>query len=281
MDQADRENPPQDQGSLAGSDVGLLNPAAPRRSSNSRAFKVAGLTTLACLLLASQVFTAYMVFGQKQQINSLQRDSEKMAKQVTRSSQAASPMRLPIKNMPLMMDLTLDDGEDTTAKTPLSKLHDTAIVSLEKQLTDLLEDSNLPQFNGTFGANLQSLKQHMNGSEWKGLESWLRNWLIFQMAQQKPAAPTSLPASKTKSKCQMEAGPGRFGAYKPKCDEWGRYLPMQCWSSIGFCWCVEVDGTPIAGTNIRGHPDCPPKKALRGRMVAPMLIQEAFDTDGQ
>lgn len=57
------------------------------RSSNKRALTVAGLTTLACLLLASQVFTAYMVFNQKQQIHSLQKNSERMGKQLTRSSQ--------------------------------------------------------------------------------------------------------------------------------------------------------------------------------------------------
>lgn len=279
MDQADRENPPQDQRSLAGSDVALLNPAAPRRSSNSRAFKIAGLTTLACLLLASQVFTAYMVFGQKQQINSLERDSEKMAKQLTRSSQAVGSMRMPIKNMPLMMDLTLDSDDDSAAKTPMSKLQDTVIVSLEKQLTDLLQIPHLPQFNETFGPNMQSLKQQMNDSEWKDFESWLRHWLIFQLAQQMPAAPTSLPASQTKSKCQMEASPGKFGAYKPKCDAKGHYMPMQCWSSIGFCWCVDINGTPIEGTNIRGHPDCP--NALRRRQFAPMLIQEALGTNGQ
>lgn len=66
------------------SDGGLLSPYF--RGSNSRALKIAGLTTLACLLLASQVFTAYMVFDQKQQIHNLQKNSERMGKQLTRSS---------------------------------------------------------------------------------------------------------------------------------------------------------------------------------------------------
>lgn len=57
------------------------------RGSNSRALKVACLTTLACLLLGSQVFTAYMVFGQRQQIRELQGKNERMSKQMTRSSQ--------------------------------------------------------------------------------------------------------------------------------------------------------------------------------------------------
>lgn len=61
------------------------------RGSNSRALKVAGLTTLAVMLLASQVFTAYVVFNQKQQIHTLQKNSERMDKQLTRSSQGKIP----------------------------------------------------------------------------------------------------------------------------------------------------------------------------------------------
>lgn len=57
------------------------------RGSNSRALKVAGLTTLACLLLGSQVFTAYMVFGQNQQIKDLQSKNDNMNRQLTRSNQ--------------------------------------------------------------------------------------------------------------------------------------------------------------------------------------------------
>lgn len=56
------------------------------RGSNSRALKIAGLTTLACLLVASQVFTAYTVFSQKQQIHTLQKNSDRINKQLTRSS---------------------------------------------------------------------------------------------------------------------------------------------------------------------------------------------------
>lgn len=67
-------------------DTSFFSLSSSLRSSNSRALKIAGLTTLACLLLASQVFTAYMVFSQKEQIHSLQKSSEKMDKQLTRSA---------------------------------------------------------------------------------------------------------------------------------------------------------------------------------------------------
>ena len=59
---------------------------------------------------------------------------------------------------------------------------------------------------------------------------------------------------------------GGLGCYIPQCTgnntggstdcEWE---PMQCWSSTGYCWCVDEDGEEIEGTNIpswQGYPDC-------------------------
>lgn len=275
-----QEDAPLSRGSLAGSEEVLVAPAGPRGSSNKRALTVAGLTTLACLLLASQVFTAYMVFNQKQQIHSLQKNSERMGKQLTRSSQAGTPMRMamPMNTLPLLMDF--NSNEDS--KTPLTKLEDTAIVSVEKQLKDLLQVSQLPQFNETFLANLQSVEKQMNESEWKSFESWMRYWLIFQMAQQKPAPPTAQPASSIMTKCQQEAAPGggKVGAYKPQCDEQGRYLPMQCWHATGYCWCVDERGNVIEGTTIRGRrPDCQRGSTHRHMMFAPRLMQKTFNPE--
>ncbi|XP_035983068.1 CD74 molecule, major histocompatibility complex, class II invariant chain a isoform X2 [Fundulus heteroclitus] len=200
-----QEDAPLARGSVSGSHEVLVNNAGPRGGSNSRAVKIAGLTTLACLLLASQVFTAYMVFNQKQQIHTLQKSSERLGKQMTRTSQVVAPARMamPMNSLPLQMDFTEDDSK--SSKTPLVKLQDTAIVSLEKQVMDLMKDVSLPQFNETFMANLKSMKQQIDESEWKSFESWMRYWLIFQMAQQKPAGPTPQPASMIQTKCQMEA----------------------------------------------------------------------------
>lgn len=271
------EDAPLARGSLTGSEDALILPQRPRGGSNSRALKVACLTTLACLLLASQVFTAYMVFSQKQQIHSLQKNSERMGRQLTRSPPAAAPMRmhLPMNSLPLMTDFTSTE-DSKTSKTPVTD----TVVNVEKQVQELMQDSQLPQFNETFLANLQSLKSQMNETEWQSLESWMRYWLIFNLAQQPP--PTAPPAV-IRTKCQTEASPGpsKIGTYKPQCDEQGNYKPMQCWHSTGFCWCVDKNGVTIEGTTMRGRPDCERGAAPRRVMFAPRMMQKTLSIDDE
>ncbi|XP_035755598.1 nidogen-1 isoform X4 [Egretta garzetta] len=63
-----------------------------------------------------------------------------------------------------------------------------------------------------------------------------------------------------KTKCQHERevalGSGgtffpreiRVGHFIPQCDAHGNYLPTQCHSGSGYCWCVDRDGNEIDGT---------------------------------
>nr|XP_060609844.1 nidogen-1 [Anolis sagrei ordinatus] len=60
-----------------------------------------------------------------------------------------------------------------------------------------------------------------------------------------------------KTKCQREQeqfvafgprGPRPVGQFIPQCDVYGNYLPTQCHSSTGYCWCVDRDGNEIDGT---------------------------------
>ena len=52
---------------------------------------------------------------------------------------------------------------------------------------------------------------------------------------------------------------GGLGCYIPQCTENCEWEPMQCWSSTGYCWCVDVNGVEIPGTSTpswQGYPDC-------------------------
>ena len=57
----------------------------------------------------------------------------------------------------------------------------------------------------------------------------------------------------------IENASGLIGEFIPQCEEDGSYSPIQCWSSTGYCWCVDVDGLEIPGTALGpgdGLPDC-------------------------
>ena len=59
---------------------------------------------------------------------------------------------------------------------------------------------------------------------------------------------------------------GGLGCYIPQCIENNlggstscEWEPMQCWSSTGYCWCVDENGVEIEGTSMpswQGYPDC-------------------------
>jgi hypothetical protein len=81
-----------------------------------------------------------------------------------------------------------------------------------------------------------------------------------------------MPVASALTKCQEEVShipavhPGTF---RPKCDENGNYMPLQCHGSIGYCWCVFPNGTEVPHTRSRGRHNCsgkqgPPCQQLEG-----------------
>ncbi|KAG8191178.1 hypothetical protein JTE90_011862 [Oedothorax gibbosus] len=49
---------------------------------------------------------------------------------------------------------------------------------------------------------------------------------------------------------------GLVGGYTPVCDGEGYYLPTQCHTGSGTCWCVDRHGVEFTNTRRRGRPDC-------------------------
>uniref|UniRef100_A0A3Q0RWT6 Thyroglobulin type-1 domain-containing protein n=1 Tax=Amphilophus citrinellus TaxID=61819 RepID=A0A3Q0RWT6_AMPCI len=72
-----------------------INVGAPAQSGrSSRAYKVAGLTLLACVLIVGQAMTAYFLLSQKSDIQSLEDQNKKIQTQMTKGSSVSVPMKM-------------------------------------------------------------------------------------------------------------------------------------------------------------------------------------------
>uniref|UniRef100_A0A4W4G0E3 Thyroglobulin type-1 domain-containing protein n=1 Tax=Electrophorus electricus TaxID=8005 RepID=A0A4W4G0E3_ELEEL len=205
------------------------------RNSNAKAFKVAGLTVLACLLLAGQAITAYFVLGQREHISALERGQENMKKELTRRVSAAPKMmHVPMNSMPLLKSLT-DDDSVPKGTVPLSKVQST---SFQREGSGLVYGSRLTP---------------------KRMQVPMRNLPLetYIMEDKVEEENSEVPMLEVEGKCKLMAQKGvKPGFYAPQCDEQGNYRPLQCWHSTGYCWCVDKDGNEIPGTLSRETRDC-------------------------
>uniref|UniRef100_A0A8C2A9A8 H-2 class II histocompatibility antigen gamma chain-like n=1 Tax=Cyprinus carpio TaxID=7962 RepID=A0A8C2A9A8_CYPCA len=185
-----------------------------------------------------KALTAYLVWGQKEHISALTTGQEKLKTELTRKMSGAPPkaMHLPMKSMPLLKDFSDDSSDQTSKKSsvPLTKLQ--PIFTNQKEGSGQLDASRLMP---------------------KQMQLPMRS-LPLLMDTDDDVKSTPESAVEVQSKCQLESQKQmKPGFYKPQCDEQGNYLPMQCWHSTGYCWCVDKNGNEIPGTSVRGRrPDC-------------------------
>uniref|UniRef100_A0A1A8GMP1 CD74 molecule, major histocompatibility complex, class II invariant chain b n=1 Tax=Nothobranchius korthausae TaxID=1143690 RepID=A0A1A8GMP1_9TELE len=87
---------------------------------SSRAYKVAGLTLLACVLIVGQSAIAYFLFSQSGDIKSLQDQNNKMNTELTKPRSGSMPvqMHVPMSSMHLVFDDSMEGEESTSGKTP-------------------------------------------------------------------------------------------------------------------------------------------------------------------
>ncbi|XP_062392791.1 CD74 molecule, major histocompatibility complex, class II invariant chain b isoform X2 [Sardina pilchardus] len=118
----------------------------PSRDSNKKALKAAGLTLLACMLLAGQCITAYLVVGQKSELQDLNMRMHRLKELSSRSVGSGVPMkmRLPMASMPLMK-LREDPADKKDDATPAPKDGSSTLTQCQQEYLGLT-DSKLPSF---------------------------------------------------------------------------------------------------------------------------------------
>lgn len=60
------------------------------------------------------------------------------------------------------------------------------------------------------------------------------------------------------SAAKRSQAPYLLGAYVPECDSQGFYVPTQCHTAVGMCWCVDKHGVEFANSRSRSstRPNC-------------------------
>ncbi|XP_016134174.1 CD74 molecule, major histocompatibility complex, class II invariant chain b isoform X1 [Sinocyclocheilus grahami] len=100
-----------------------INMGTRGRSSNNQALKVAGVTLLAGILIAGQAFTAYMAYSQKEQLNTLERRSDRL-QEISRKSVMRAPlqMHLPMSSLALTYEEEPKEKKDSSSSNPKPEL---------------------------------------------------------------------------------------------------------------------------------------------------------------
>ncbi|XP_064528110.1 HLA class II histocompatibility antigen gamma chain isoform X1 [Pseudopipra pipra] len=253
----------------------VLSVGNTQRSVLGRRAGLSVLSILVALLIAGQAVTIYFVYQQSGQISKLTKTSqtlqlEALQRKLPASAKPVNKMKMAMVNTPLVMRvLPAGPLADLPATAPASNKTEDLVKHLLLQADP---GKMFPELKDNFLDNVKRLRNTMAHADLKSMESWMYNWLLFEMAKNpKSEENKAIPATKVQTKCQAEANfggvhPGRF---HPQCDENGDYLPKQCHFSTGFCWCCYKNGTKIEGTATRGKLDCSGAAAPTSAAAAP------------
>ncbi|XP_055980622.1 HLA class II histocompatibility antigen gamma chain [Sorex fumeus] len=232
-----------------------------QQSNCSRGALATGFSIMVALLLAGQATMAYFLYQQQGRLDKLMVTSQTLKMEQLRLSlpKSAKPVGKYRMAAPMMMQalpMAEQFQKPLQNATKYGNATQDHVMHLLQRADPLKE---YPQMKGSFPENLKQLKDSMSSLEWKAFEGWMHQWLLFEMSKNsQDVGPTEAP-TKALTKCQEEVSRVSAvhpGSFRPKCDENGNYLPLQCYGSIGYCWCVFPNGTEVPNTRSRGHLNC-------------------------
>nr|KAF6348013.1 CD74 molecule [Myotis myotis] len=135
-----------------------------QESKCSRGALYTGFSVLVALLLAGQATTAYFLYQQQGRLDKLTVTSqnlqlENLRMKLPKSAKPVGKMRVAT---PMLMQALPMEGLLQGKADPL-KVY--------------------PQMKESFPENLKHLKKTMEGLDWKIFESWMHQWLLFEMSK--------------------------------------------------------------------------------------------------
>lgn len=98
---------------LIGGQTVINVPAQSGRS--SKAYKVAGITLLACVLLVGQAMIAYFLLSQRGDIKALEQQNNNLKSEMTKGRSVAVPMHMPMNSLPMLSEDSLEEDSSTGA----------------------------------------------------------------------------------------------------------------------------------------------------------------------
>ncbi|EDL09806.1 H-2 class II histocompatibility antigen gamma chain isoform 2 [Mus musculus] len=184
-------------------------PREPERCSRGALYT--GVSVLVALLLAGQATTAYFLYQQQGRLDKLTITSqnlqlESLRMKLPKSAKPVSQMRMatPLLMRPMSMDnMLLGPVKNVTKYGNMTQDHVMHLLTRSGPL-------EYPQLKGTFPENLKHLKNSMDGVNWKIFESWMKQWLLFEMSKNslEEKKPTEAPPKEPLDMEDLSSGLG-------------------------------------------------------------------------
>ncbi|XP_036060681.1 HLA class II histocompatibility antigen gamma chain isoform X2 [Onychomys torridus] len=181
-------------------------PRAPERCSRGALYT--GFSVLVALLLAGQATTAYFLYQQQGRLDKLTVTSqnlqlESLRMKLPKSAKPVSQMRMAT---PLMMR-----PMENMLQGPVRNATKYGNMPQDHVMHLLLRSGPLeyPQLKGSFPENLKHLKNSMGGLDWKVFESWMKQWLLFELSKNSlEEKPTKAPPKEPLDMEDLSSGLG-------------------------------------------------------------------------
>lgn len=154
-----------------------------QESKCSRGALYTGFSVLVALLLAGQATTAYFLYQQQGRLDKLTVTSQNLQLENLRMKlpKPAKPMsQMRMATPMLMRALPMAGPEPMKNATKYGNMTQDHVMHLLLKADPL---KVYPQLKGSLPENLKHLKDSMDGLDWKLFESWLHQWLLFEMSK--------------------------------------------------------------------------------------------------